>query len=327
MAPDTIPDRSGDAGCDDSPETLPYDTVSDASGKAAEPGLEEVVAGETAGEDFIDGEREHRVSLPLRIMVGLLKRTHPVEDTADYSGMGGLERFVAQKVKRPLAEPRNRILRPALGVLVRGIVGSTSGEIQSDAASYLEKELGIKETPLEYTRTHLVMGFTYGAVYQTMLTTGLLTIPAALALPTGLASLVAIATPIIYIADNIRRLFLYSQKKPSGPIYFEAGWWAKKQFETRVLAPAKEFYAAHVAPRLEPWYAEHIAPLVDGVKGFYEARVKPALACARDFLDERIIPLFDRQYDVPFLDDAAAPLPVAAEQEQQQGGSHDVIAL
>ena len=226
--------------------------------------------------------------------------------------MGGFEGFVAQKVKRPLAEPRNRILRPVLGFLVRGIVGSTSGEIQTDAASYLEKELGIKETPLEYTRTNLVMGFTYGAVYQISLTTGLLTIPAALALPTGLASLVAIAAPIIYLADNIRRLFLYSQKKPSGPIYFEAGWWAKRQLETHAFAPAKEFYAAHVAPRLEPWYAEHIAPLVEGARGFYEARIRPALSCARDFLDEHIVPLFDRQHNLPFLDGPAADAPVPA---------------
>lgn len=301
----------------DSPETPRYDIISDEGVAHDAPARAE----EACLEELVDGEREHRVSLPLRIMVGLLKRTHPVEDTADYSGMGGLERFVAQKVKRPLARPADCILRPALGFLVRGIVGSTSGDIQSDAASYLEKELGIKETPLEYTRTNLVMGFTYGAVYQTMLTTGLLTIPAALALPTGLASLVAIASPIIYIADNIRRLFLYSRKMPSGPIYFEAAWWARKQLQTRVLAPAKEFYAEHLAPRIEPWYAEHVAPLVDGargfidgVKGFYTERIVPLMDRAMGFYDEHIwpaLPAFLKAGDISdgITGDTIVPVP------------------
>lgn len=220
---------------------------------------------------------EYKPSLLTKGLVAVLRGTSIPVDTTDYSEMGSLERFFRKYIVRPITRPKDYILTPFAGFWLRVLVGGTSGGIMTEAAGYLEKELGIKETPLEYTRNNLLICLTAGAV-MTLGMSGLgfslpVLVPASAAVGPVFGSL----NPLIYASDIIRRLWLYSQKKPSGPWMFEAGWWAKNRVTQYVVEPLKEYVSETLVPKLKHAYETRIVPPVEKMKRFWTERIEPQL--------------------------------------------------
>ena len=179
----------------------------------------------------------------MRQMVALLKHTRTI-DARDYSQMPLLERIVEKYLKRPM----DFLLKPLLGFYVRSWVGSTSGEVMSSAASYLEAEMGEKENPLSYTRNSLAFSLTYGLGATALISLLGVHVPRLLEFPQQLAHTIAIVNPVLYAGDLVRRLWLYSQGTPSGTIYFETGWWLRSQVRQRIVEPVRAFYRSAVQP-------------------------------------------------------------------------------
>lgn len=206
---------------------------------------------------------EYKPNPLMKGLVAVLRDTSTPVDHIDYSEMKKLERFVRKYIIRPITKPKDYLLTPLAGFGVRVMVGSTSGDIMTEAAEYLEKELGIKETPLEYTRNNLISCLTLGVA----MTLGLMgigfTMPTIIPTSAALAPILSIVNPIAYAGDMIRRLWLYSQKKPSGPWLFEGAWWAKNKIKQYVVPPLKRAYDTYVAPA------------VDKMKQFYTEKVEP----------------------------------------------------
>lgn len=240
-----------------------------------QPNEGELVLG--SGDELEEIVSEYKPNLLMRGLVAVLKGTSIPVDTTDYSEMEGLERFFRKHIVRPITRPKDYLLTPFAGFWLRTLVGGTSGEIMTDAATYLEKELGIKETPLEYTRNNLICCLTVGAVTTLGLSTLGFSLPMLVPMSAAFAHTFAVVNPFLYVGDILRRLWLYSQKKPSGPWMFEAGWWAKNKVTQYVVDPLKEYVSETLVPKLKHAYETRIVPAVENVKRFWTERIEPQL--------------------------------------------------
>lgn len=220
------------------------------------------------GKDLDEIVGEYRPNLLLKGLVAVLKGTSTPVDHTDYSQMKNLERIARKYIVRPFTRPKDYLLTPLAGSGVRVLVGATSGDLMTEAASYLEKELGIKETPLEYTRNNLIFNLTAGLVMMLGLIGIGISIPAIIPTSAALAPILSIVNPLIYTSDMTRRLWLYSQKKPSGPWLFEAIWWAKDKVKQYAVPPLRRAYENHVTPaveRVKQFYTENLRPKLENL--------------------------------------------------------------
>ncbi len=234
--------------------------------------------------------KDYKPSWLMKGIVDILKKTHLGE--VDYSEMGVYETFVTKYVKRPTTS--------VLGFLARAVaVGGTSGDIMRNASMYLEKELGIKETPLEYTRNSLIFCGTYGLTMTAALMTGAIVMPALPFVPAVVAGYFAAVNPFIYVGDLFRRTYLYSQGKPSGPIYFEMGWWAKNQIQDHIIKPTKELYQTKIQPALSEFYDNKIAPAWDKAREWYIDNIQPKFDKVKGYFDREPLSVEDEYSPVP----------------------------